>query len=168
MTSDSLASICPSASAICTIHASIPAADGALIAAPSESGAAAGACALRAAASRLRASAGERTALSTHPRVPSLSAVPHDSHTPLVPPVCGAPQLGQCADEIALLASVLTPLRRDNSSTVRESVGCPVPRAPFASATNNVPDQRTSTIAWSHCGSETTPSVSTEPTAQSP
>src|SRR5262245_31884745 len=102
---DSWSSICPSASAIWTIHASRPCAEGAAAVGDDASVALAPLVAL---ASICRASAGERTAVRTHPRLPSFRAVPHDSHTPLVPPVSGAPQLGQWAEEMTLPGSVFT------------------------------------------------------------
>src|SRR5206468_1193693 len=151
----------PSAVAVFTIHASTPAGDGvpstpAGATSATNSGNGAFSC------NSAPASAGEITSHSTHPCEPSLRIAPHDSHAPdCPPPVIGAPQFGQCADEIACSRCVCTPAFRPKTKTSRAKLpSLRLCGLPF-STENCRPQKYTSTSARSISLPGTMPSVST-------
>ena len=111
---------------------------------------------------------------NTHVRVPSLRTAPQNSHAPVIEssrPLSGAPQFGQCDDEIAFPASLFTPHRRESSSTMRDSVVRSVFRG-FGIVRHHGKHRARPAHFHQHpvplSSSETMPSVSTDPTAHSP
>ena len=106
---------------------------------------------------------------SSQSRAGSLSITPQNEQAFSALSICGPPQEGQCAEEIAMSTFVVAPVfRPSGSSEVITGVCSPRLGCPFPTSANCQPDQRTRTSKRSIGEPMMMPSVSTEPTAHSP